>query len=835
MTEGAKAKLQHLIIEGFSETGNYSRPKEKIDSPEIANQDRNSHGSYLLGQIETLNNDMLSALQIQEKAGIEADRGLRIEFESFPEIKTAFESLSFGSTGIELLNIRRDGSSTFATIFVPDGQLQYFVKKIEEYLQFKKDKNGKPDDNRKFVDTIKEIRVASLRALWTDAEGAFPKEQEKPFWWEAWLPIRENREKTIRAFRDMATKARLQTSNSEMRFPERSVLLIFADLEKIQNSLMILNTVAELRRAKETADFFVELHPHEEKVWVDDLVDRTEYADDTDAVPRICLLDTGVNRIHPLLEKAIDPTDLYSVNLAWETVDREGHGTSLAGLALYGDLSGPLSSKERISLSHRLESSKLLPKDGSNVGDDHLHANLTSQAVYLPEIAFPKRRRVFELAISADDYRDKGRPSAWSSAIDQLAADSDNSGDAKGQRLFVVSAGNIRDNHKWERYPSSNDEEGIHDPGQAWNALTVGACTNKVDIQDEGAQSYIPIAPAGDISPFSTTSYIWEPQWPLKPDVVIEGGNVARDSLSAAWLSSLSLLTTNHTPSERLLRTANATSAASALVARIAAQIMAQYPTLRPETIRGLIVHSAQWTDAMKTRYRVNDRSQKGDYANLVRHCGFGVPDLDQALWSLTNSVTMVIEESFKPFTKRPKGTIRMNEMHYHKLPWPRDVLSDMGETEVEMRVTLSYFIEPNPSSRGRSKYCYESHGLRFDVQQPTETFEHFKGRKNSDFRQEGTEYKSANDSTYSWDLGEKNRHRGSIHSDTWKGTAVGLANCGAIAVFPTGGWWQKRTALEKYDSEARYSLIVSIRSPKIDVDLYTPIETMVKTKIEIS
>ena len=28
-------------------------------------------------------------------------------------------------------------------------------------------------------------------------------------------------------------------------------------------------------------------------------------------------------------------------------------------------------------------------------------------------------------------------------------------------------------------------------------------------------------------------------------------------------------------------------------------------------------------------------------------------------------------------------------------LPWPNDVLADLGETEVQLRVTLSYFVEP--------------------------------------------------------------------------------------------------------------------------------------------
>jgi len=828
MPEESSGKLRHLIVEGFSETENYKRPRGG-SSVKVPEQDRALHSDHLLGQIKTISNDMLSAIQIQKKTGLEDDLGITIEFESFPEIKDAFDDLSFGRTGIELLNLRQIGLSTFATVFIPEGELQYFIKKIDAYRLYGKDKNGKPRDNQKLVDTIKEIRTASLRALWTDDENCFPAESEPALWWEAWLPLRGDREKTVRLFRTMAAKLGLPTSKSDMSFPERTVVLVFADREQMESAITILNTVAELRRAKETAEFFVELQPHEEKTWVDDLLKRTDYAEATDDVPRICILDTGVNRGHPLLGKALTSDDLHSVDPEWEFADQDGHGTAMAGLALYGDLSEPLSSREHVSLAHRLESSKLLPKDGANTGDEHLHANLTLQAVSYPEIAFPHRKRVYELAVSTDDYRDKGRPSSWSAAVDQLAADRDN--DEKTPRLFVIAAGNINDIHKWERYPTSKDEEGIHDPGQSWNALTVGAYTNKVEIRGERAQGYTAIAPRGDISPFSTTSAKWDQQWPLKPDIVMEGGNAGRDLFGAACLDSLSLLTTNHIPSRRLLTTVNATSAASVLVARMAAQIMAHYPELRPETVRGLIVHSAEWTEAMKLHYGIDENSSKDAYANLVRHCGFGVPSLERALWSMSNSVTLVVEDGFYPFHEG-ETSICMNEMQYHTLPWPAEALSSMGETPVEMRVTLSYYIEPNPSSRGRSKYCYESHGLRFYVKQPSEKMNDFMSRKNGKFREDGTGYTSVNDSTFSWLLGEKARHHGSLHSDIWRGTAVGLADCNAIAVYPTGGWWQKRPALGKYSSAARYSLIVSIKSPMADVDLYTPIETAIKTRI---
>jgi hypothetical protein len=830
MSEEGDRKLRHLIVKGFSEKEKYCRPTQKIDPPVIPEQNRTDHGNHLLGQIKSINRDMLSAIEIQKRAGVEADLGIRIEFESFPDINEAFEGLSFRQRGIKLENIRQSGKQYFATVFIPEGKLSTLEKMIKDYQTCKVGKDGKALDYRKKIDTIKEIRIASLRALWTDTVTSFPSKTEPAFWWEAWLPLHGNRAKTVAGFRSMASKLGLETSRSEMPFPERTIVLIKADRKQMEDAIILLNTVAEFRRAKETAEFFTELTSHEEKAWVDDLLKRLDFIDATEDVPRVCILDTGINRGHPLLESSLDSNDLHTVDPSWGLSDQDGHGTALAGLALFGDLTEPLASINRVYLSHRLESSKLLSKDGSNTGDEHLHANLTVQAVSRPEISFPERKRVFELAISADDYRDGGKPSAWSAAIDQLAAGTET--DGKDPRLFVVAAGNINDIHKWEQYPASNDEQGIHDPGQSWNALTVGAYTNKIDIRGEGTQDYKPIAPAGDISPFSTTSVYWDKQWSLKPDVVTEGGNAARDKLGAACMDSLSLLSTNYIPSNRLLRAVNATSASSVLVAKMAAQIMAQYPELRPETVRGIIVHSAEWTDAMLSHYGIDEDSPKDAYANLIRHCGFGVPSLEKALWSLSNSVTMIIEDSIIPFAKEASASPHMNEMNCYSLPWPEEILRNMGEEQVEMRVTLSYYIEPNPSSRGRSKYCYESHGLRFDVKQPTETVENFMGRKNQQRREEGITYKSTYDSSKMWKLGGQIRHHGSIHSDIWRGSAAYLASCGSIAVYPTGGWWQKRPDLNKFSSSARYSLIASIHSSITDVDLYTPIENLIAAKI---
>ncbi len=336
--------------------------------------------------------------------------------------------------------------------------------------------------------------------------------------------------------------------------------------------------------------------------------------------------------------------------------------------------------------------------------------------------------------------------------------------------------------------------------------------------------------------PFSTTSLIWQPHWPLKPDIVLEGGNAAKHPLGPVPMPSLSLLTTYHRPADRLLTTSNATSASMALASRMAAQIMAEYPDLWPETIRALIVHSAEWTDAMKRTFLpTTGKSSKTDYTQLVRRCGFGVPALDRALWSLSNSLTMVVQEALHPFKwEKDSKTPTLRDMHLHNLPWPRDVLEELGEAEVELRVTLSYFIEPNPSQRGvRSRYRYESHGLRFEVRRPHESVADFRTRINAAARdeEEGT-LRDGNDPL--WVIGKQARHRGSLHADIWRGTAADLASRGSIAVYPAMGWWKTRPKLERYDQAARYAMVVSIRAPEIDVDLYTEVANQIGVPVAV-
>jgi hypothetical protein len=791
--------------------------------PKIPVRNRQQHGTALFGHLHHIQERQAELRLEAEALALESLIGIQVEFESFPGIDLAIESLADARQKIELLNVIHREDKTFATIFVPEGKLSAVESKLQAYMEEKKDRAGRARDNRALIDAIQVFRAAALEALWTDDKDQLPESPEEEIWWEVWLPVRRDRQAVLNDFKRLAEASEITVSKQVLAFPERSVLLAKGSKKQFSQSGLLLNNITELRKAKETAAFFDELTPHEQHEWAAELNGRLVQSAVSEFTAYVCILDTGVNYGHPLLESFIDPVDQLTIDDDWTGADDHGHGTGMAGLVAWGDLAHILEGAGTIEVNHRLESVKVLRYAQDNEGK-HLGI-LTADGVSLPEIQNHNRIRVFTMALSATDTRDRGRPSAWSAAVDSLAVDY--LGENQTPRLIVLSAGNSDDSlTDMADYPDYNLLQDIHDPAQAWNALTVGGFTTKVNITEDDCDEYEPLAPDGGLSPFSTTSVTWASSAPIKPEVVFEGGNIGKDDFSCASIPSLSLLTTYQHPIERLFTTFHATSAATALAGRFAATIYSHYPSLWPETVRALMIHSAEWTDAMRAQFSKGTTDRRRAQ-HRVRCVGFGVPNLDRAIWSASNSLALIVEDKLQPFEKR-SGRIANRDMHLHDLPWPRDSLMDLGEVYVEMSVTLSYFIEPNPSSRVVSgKYSYQSHGLRFDVKRHLESTEEFRKRINRQARdeEEGTIKAPADPN---WLLGAQFRHKGSIHKDVWHGKAADLAERGQIAVYPAMGWWRTRSALNRYDKEARYALIVSIEVPGIEVDIYDEVSARI-------
>jgi hypothetical protein len=155
MADSNQRKRHHFILEGFTEREEFKQLRRKIERKKIPQQDRQRHGRALLRQINALKSELSAAREVQEEAGLEGGFGLRVEFEGFPEVDLAFESLARDCSGIELLNVRQEGEVTYATVFVPDGKLAHFENLIREYLEEKRDRIGRLRDHGKLINAIR--------------------------------------------------------------------------------------------------------------------------------------------------------------------------------------------------------------------------------------------------------------------------------------------------------------------------------------------------------------------------------------------------------------------------------------------------------------------------------------------------------------------------------------------------------------------------------------------------------------------------------------------------------------------------------------------------------
>lgn len=825
---------RHIVVPKEPRAEKYRPHPRKIEERAIEPPDRIKHGKSLTRALKSAQQQAKSRRGSHEIEVEGAEPGLYIQFESRSGIPLDLGSLEDTGKGIELVAFARAGGEGTgepvveqATVFVPDGKVRHFLDRFARYAG---DRQGR-QRHEGMIDPIQRLRLATLRALWTDTPDAFPPDA-KVVWWEVWLrrQRRDDQHGSVAGVKErlarFAKQAGMTLGTRLLSFEDRIVALVLGTAEQLSIALDVLDDIAEVRLAKETATFFIEQQNRDQRQWVEELLQRTSFPP-TEA-PAVCVLDTGINLGHPLLAPGLTATDCHTCDPAWLVDDHDGHGTEMGGLALYGDLADALESSGPVVLTHHLESVKILPP--GNDSPPELYGSITAEGTGRVEAAAPHRNRCFALAVTTGDGRDRGQPSSWSAAIDALAAGAfEGAGSARQRRLFFVSAGNVRSPEV--DHLNRSEVEPVHDPAQAWNALTVGACTHKTTLEGKSYRGWTAVATAGDLSPWSTTSVTFAPTWPIKPDVVFEGGNAATNAGGEVLsCDALSLLTTSRKPAESHFAVATGTSPATAQAARLAARIVARYPGLWPETVRALIVHSAEWTPAMQAHFR-SAKENKGKRVRLVRRYGFGVPQIARALHSAKDSLTLIAQAAIRPFDGGG-----LNEMNVHTLPWPKAVLEQLGSASVRMRVTLSYFIDPNPGRRGwRKKHSYQSHGLRFEVKGARDSFDEFRKRVNR-AALEGEEKKPDPGEAAKWYLGPNARNVGSLHSDIWNGSAADLAERGVVAVFPVSGWWKEQPKRDRSPEGARYALVVSIETEgvELDVDLWTPVAQQVGIETEI-
>ena len=799
----------HIIIEGFSTSTNYigrSGGPSKVPSPVSDHREHAERVIAMIDEIQVVPNASATYIEVLGRAG------------------EPFLSEKFNVSGLSVLS-KEDAQPeqevpghAVVRVSVPDHGLQKLRRKFRDFRDKIRAPNRSGIRNRYNADlanSVDRIGQATIQQLWRHPSKPFPVTEE-PIPWEVWLAPSQ-----VNKFKAMARSQGIEVYPDQLFFPEDTVVLVVGDRFQIERTALGTGAVKAISPLGKYIDFVEDLDSREQIEWIEDLLNRANFNEsDDDTTSYVTLLDTGISLSNSLIQPALDDKDRHVADLAWDRNDNRGHGTKMAGLALFGDLRPVLGSNSSVPVSHRLESSKVIPDAGEN--PHHLLGNITQKAINAVEVE-PNRIRTFALAsTTGQDTPHSGAPTSWSSEIDQLAAGV--SGTKNLQRLIVISIGNISPQHEGTaNYLAKCDDvqAEIESPAQAWNAIAVGAMTEMNGIG--GPTFGNTLAKKGDLAPMSRTAS-WKNTWPIKPDVVLEGGNWYDDGFSTpSTHSDLMLVTTSRNVRMRSFAHMSDTSAATALASRELAILRSEYPDLWPETIRALYVFSARWTNQMLSHVTRQGQQRKRDLNVLFQRYGFGRPDINRALRSADNAITLIAQDTIRPYTLHNRNG-RMNEMKLFNLPWPVNVLRGLQDTKVNLRVALSTFIQPNPSevARGRNQR-YASHGLRFALKHADEDINQFTRRVSH--VSTGEDHEISSPDGKGWQFGYFRRSVGSLHIDALTIPASDLARMEALAVYPVGGWWKDSRKVELVNNTARFALVVEIDAGANDVNLYTEIQ----------
>ena len=360
----------HLFLGANGETEPYRRPAQVINAPALPQRDRIAHAAALEQAIGIALNAARQQLADRDTAIAAGTPGFYLEVELPGSERAGIDQLADQRQKMEVVAVREPavaGGPLLASVFVPARAEDYYLKKVEAY-RTRESPSGRPR-NEALVTRLQTVRLATARSLFTDEDALFPQDPAAHVWWEVWL--REGRREV---FERVAQALNTTFKPHAVRFPEREVMLALCDTHTLDRLVGHSDVVAELRRAKDTPSFFMGLGGAEQRAWSDDALARIAPPEDLNTV--VCLLDSGVHRAHPLIEPMLAEADCHTINPSWGTDDTaawQGHGTRMAGIAIYGNLVAVLIGNGLLAPPYRLESVRILPPPAGPANDPDLY------------------------------------------------------------------------------------------------------------------------------------------------------------------------------------------------------------------------------------------------------------------------------------------------------------------------------------------------------------------------------------------------------------------------------------------------------------------------------
>jgi hypothetical protein len=393
------------------------------------------------------------------------------------------------------------------------------------------------------------------------------------------------------------------------------------------------------------------------KITISDLPSATP---PSPSAPLIGIVDSGLNA-HPMLA----PATIGSFGLpnSLGDADDHGHGTRVAGIAVYGDVLERIETKN-FAAPFGLVSAKVVNSKGQF--DDKL-AIAEQMRDAIRELN-ARGCRIINISLGDADmvpYAD-GRSSAWAATLDEMARTLD--------VLIIVSAGN---SCSGARAPWGTDPDGIVtaypkylfepsnriiDPAMAACILTVGSLAHSNGLRPDPHET-ADIRPLTDPDqPTPVTRAGPGVNGAVKPELVDYGGTAVFNGgtqklMHGANWDLAGIVTTHAKYQDALFTAATGTSMAAPRVAFKAALLLRRFPESSANLLRAFLATCANVPEAAVACL------DSVAYDAVQRCCGYGMPDVEKALSSEEQRVIRYAD----------KQSFEIDQFALYEVPIPED------------------------------------------------------------------------------------------------------------------------------------------------------------------
>jgi len=355
-----------------------------------------------------------------------------------------------------------------------------------------------------------------------------------------------------------------------------------------------------------------------------------------DNLPIIGIIDTGISKECPLNPIIVNDSNTdFDATGSGALIDDVDHGTGVATLAALGRklYPGHFGSFEA--------DAKVL---SIKITNQERNADIKqSDVIDLIKKAYKyKGVRIFCLTIGYQDFLDDNQhPSTYAFELDKLAYEHD--------LLICISTTNNGFINDTSTYPEAfrEVEANISSPAESFNNLTIGAIS---DNWEQG--SNLRRSPDKEFPAIYTKKFHYDMETLTqtirnsrlrKPDILIQGGDYTEYSIDFGQGFDITLENgmkfLSIKPGDFFTRTVG-TSLSAPIAANLAARIIGLYPDLRMQTVKALIVNSADFNEDLFAQGIFNP-------AQKQRVIGWGIPIDSLCLNSGDKNVTLIIEDSF--------------------------------------------------------------------------------------------------------------------------------------------------------------------------------------------